>query len=84
MVVELVSFYDVFLKVVFKKVVFYNEKLTFGKKRIQLIVSEVYSLRQVRMTIYIYIYAYRVDQGLSPYACFIFNCCTLLIVLLSR
>jgi hypothetical protein len=54
MVVELCSFYEMCLKVVFKKVVFYFEKLTFGKNRIQLIASEVHSLRQVRMTIYIW------------------------------
>ena len=66
MVVELCSFYELFLKVVFKKVVFYNEKLYFRKakkKKIQLIASEVYSLRQVRMTIYIYI----IDSHMAPY-----------------
>ena len=48
LVVELCSFYDVCLKVVFKKVVFYDAKLT----RIQLIAFELNSLRQVRMRIY--------------------------------
>ena len=57
MVVGLCSFYEVFLKVVFKKVVFYNEKVTFRnirRKKIQLIASELNSLRQVRMRIYVY------------------------------
>ena len=55
MVVEKCSFYDVFLKVVFKKHANYNEKLTFRnirkkkekrKKKNELIASELYSLEK--------------------------------------
>ena len=47
------------MKVVFKKHGFYNEKVVFRKpgRWIQLIDSELNSLRQVRMRIYIYIWA---------------------------
>ena len=58
MVVEKCLFYDVFLKVVFKKHVKYNEKslfVIFGrKKRINRLLALL--LREVRMRIYIYIY----------------------------
>ena len=49
MVVEKGSFYDVFLKVVFKKHVNYNEQVTFRnirKKKNELIASELYSLEK--------------------------------------
>ena len=48
MVVEKCSFYDVFLKVVFKKHVNYNEKVTFRniRKKNELIASELYSLEK--------------------------------------
>ena len=64
MVVEKCSFYDVFLKVVFKKHVNYNEKSLFvisekKKKTTQLIASELNSFEKVRMSIYIYIYIYK-------------------------
>ena len=58
MVVEKCSFYDVFLKVVFKKHVNYNEKVTFRnirkKKKNELIASELNSFEKVRMRIYVY------------------------------
>ena len=50
MVVEKCSFYEVFLEVVFKKHVNYNEKVTFRnirkKKKNELIASELYSLEK--------------------------------------
>ena len=48
MVVEKCSFYDVFLKVVFKKHVNYNEKVIFRniRKKNELIASELYSLEK--------------------------------------
>ena len=57
MVVEKCSFCDVFLKVVFKKHVNYNEKSLFviseRKKKNELIASELNSFEKVRMRIYI-------------------------------
>ena len=53
MVVEKCSFYDVFLKVVFRKLVNYNEKVTFRNiQKNELIVSELNSFEKVRMRIY--------------------------------
>ena len=49
MVVDKCSFYDVFLKVIFKKHVNYNDKITFRnirEREIQLIASELYSLKK--------------------------------------
>ena len=55
-VVEKCSFCDVFLKVVFKTHVNYNEKVTFRnirkKKKNELIASELNSFEKVRMRIY--------------------------------
>ena len=56
MVVEKCSFYEVFLEVVFKKHVNYNENITFRnprkEKKNELIASELNSFEKVRMRIY--------------------------------
>ena len=58
MVVEKCSFYEVFLKVVFRKHVNYNEKITFRnirkREKNELIASELNSFEKVRMRIYVY------------------------------
>ena len=55
MVVEKCAFYEVFLEVVFKKHVNYNEKIAFRnprrEKKNELIASELNSFEKVRMRI---------------------------------